>query len=531
MAIPQDAGGATKPAPKKPIGAFNIGESASKAWRERLLAKRAQGVIYRDSNDRRPTKLSQQGAPERKLNPWQTNPEGHFVGSGPPEMFPKELPDGAIDWDDNGNPYYGGRTPFQEWQLRAHANLGRKEQITEEQASWDDYDAPNIAEAFEGEKGDTTFQRLGSGLSAVASGVFETYEQASESVDYLLAGGDDEVNRLQTGWRQMSHYAGETLQRAGSLAWQTKLFFGGVAHLAEEKFQIGAGVGDDPVHFTERWKEINKASDQFAVAPKHDDLFWRKIGVSAETIDQYTQGALAGRMFYTSIWDNTVDRVRGISGTGQAGNIKKEEFLREMKDNPNYNPNPPVDPLNPNPPYDPNDSTTWPYFFMGTPNPTELEITPGEFLESNLTGNDLFLGINNGAMQIGGPSPPALYSSDPGRIDIFSVLTRTEEALRAGNVSDPLGAGGGLEEKLDNLDIAAEQNRRLRSQLGNKAARVDTAMLHQEDVKIDLHQILSRYQDADAIETFNEIVQQETAFQAALSITAKVSQISILNYF
>jgi flagellar hook-associated protein 3 FlgL len=55
-------------------------------------------------------------------------------------------------------------------------------------------------------------------------------------------------------------------------------------------------------------------------------------------------------------------------------------------------------------------------------------------------------------------------------------------------------------------------------------------MLHQEDIKIDLQQILSRYQDADAIETFNAIVQQETAFQAALSITSKVSKISILDY-
>ena len=51
------------------------------------------------------------------------------------------------------------------------------------------------------------------------------------------------------------------------------------------------------------------------------------------------------------------------------------------------------------------------------------------------------------------------------------------------------------------------------------------------DVKIDLEQILSRYQDADAIETFNDIIKQETAFQAALNITAKVSDISILDYF
>lgn len=177
--------------------------------------------------------------------------------------------------------------------------------------------------------------------------------------------------------------------------------------------------------------------------------------------------------------------------------------------------------------YDPTNSTTWPYYYQGDNNPTELEITPGEVLESNITGNDLFFGVSNGSWAA---SPPAANQSDAGRIDIFSVLTRVEEAIRAGNVDDPLGAGGGIQAQIDNLETAADQERRLRSQLGNKAARVESAMLHMDDVQIDLEQILSRYQDTDAIENFNDIVKQETAFQAALSITSKVSQISILDF-
>ncbi len=206
--------------------------------------------------------------------------------------------------------------------------------------------------------------------------------------------------------------------------------------------------------------------------------------------------------------------------SGYAENVKPFEI------NPNYNP----DPLVPAPPpYDPTDSTTWPYLYMGTPNPTELEITPGEMLESNITGNDLFLGVSNSNWIDSATAAPGQPEAD--RIDIFSILQRTEEALRAGNISDPLGPGGGLEGNLDELDVSANQNRRLRSQLGNRAARVVAANDHQTDVRTDLHQVLSRYQDADAIETFNEIVKQETAFQAALSITGKVSQISILKYF
>lgn len=118
-----------------------------------------------------------------------------------------------------------------------------------------------------------------------------------------------------------------------------------------------------------------------------------------------------------------------------------------------------------------------------------------------------------------------------GRVDIFSILTRTEEAIRAGNVDNIAGSGGSIQSQITNLETAADQNRELRSTLGARAKRVESAMLHQEDAQIDLQQILSRYEDADIIEVFNDLVQQETAFQAALNVTSRISQISILDYF
>jgi len=162
--------------------------------------------------------------------------------------------------------------------------------------------------------------------------------------------------------------------------------------------------------------------------------------------------------------------------------------------------------------YDPNNSATWPYIYNGDANPTYLEISPGEKIQVNLTGNDLFFGDadNDGAV-------------DPGRVNIFATVTNLMEAMRNGDIN-------AIETEMDNIDLAADQNRRLRSQLGNRAARVQTALDYQESVRIDLKQILSRYEDADAIESFNDIVQQETAFEAALNITGKVSQLSILDY-
>ncbi|MBM9603003.1 flagellar hook-associated protein FlgL [Desulfopila inferna] len=183
--------------------------------------------------------------------------------------------------------------------------------------------------------------------------------------------------------------------------------------------------------------------------------------------------------------------------------------------------------------YDPLDSQTWPVFYMGDGNSTQLEITPGELQEVTLTGNELFMGISNVSIQAQSNTPTNGfdYQSDKG-VDVFSVLQRLEDSIRAGNVNNapPTTPGDGIQKGLADLDLAADQNRRLRSQLGNRARRVENAIQSQETVKADLEQILSRYQDADVIETFNDIIKQETAFKAALNITAKVSDISILDY-
>jgi flagellar hook-associated protein 3 FlgL len=271
-----------------------------------------------------------------------------------------------------------------------------------------------------------------------------------------------------------------------------------------DKMQATDGHLDHVENILQRVKEISINSINGAMSTEDMSIFADEVAQMKQELLDSANAQVDGKYIFS----------------GYAENVKPFER------NPNYNP----DPLVPvPPPYDPTDSTTWPYLYTGTPNPTELEITPGEMLETNLTGNDLFLGVSNTNWV--DSATAAAGQPEANRIDIFSVLERTEEALRAGNIDDPLGPGGGLQSKLDELELSANQNRRLRSQLGNRASRVDAAMLHQEDVKIDLQQILSRYQDADAIETFNDIVQQETAFQAALSITSKVSQISILDYF
>ena len=170
-----------------------------------------------------------------------------------------------------------------------------------------------------------------------------------------------------------------------------------------------------------------------------------------------------------------------------------------------------VQPFVANPAYDPVLDPR-PVLYQGDDNAISLEVAPGQTLQVNLTGNSLFLGdANNDGV------------ADPGKVDIFATLTQIEESLRTGDIP-------GLDAQLTPLETGADQVRSLRGFLGNNAARVETGMSQMEETKIDLQQTLSRYEDADIVQTLSSLTQQETAFQAALAVTGKVSQLSILNY-
>jgi flagellar hook-associated protein 3 FlgL len=87
-----------------------------------------------------------------------------------------------------------------------------------------------------------------------------------------------------------------------------------------------------------------------------------------------------------------------------------------------------------------------------------------------------------------------------------------------------------LDDLLTTLESSADQTRSARGLMGNNAARIETATANLESISVDLQQILSRYQDVDLIDIFTQITETETALQAALSVTGKVSQLSIMDY-
>jgi len=90
--------------------------------------------------------------------------------------------------------------------------------------------------------------------------------------------------------------------------------------------------------------------------------------------------------------------------------------------------------------------------------------------------------------------------------------------------------GPTLEDLINPLEEAANQVRSQRSFKGNVGRRLETALDHMEQVKVDMEEFRSRYEDADIIETITDLQQQQQSFQAALSVTGKVSEMSILDY-
>lgn len=142
----------------------------------------------------------------------------------------------------------------------------------------------------------------------------------------------------------------------------------------------------------------------------------------------------------------------------------------------------------------------------------EFEIAPNELIGVNLTGNSLMLGDvdNDGAV-------------DAGAVDIFALITTLEEELQADNPA-------GVEALIDPLETAANQVRSQRSLKGNVGRRLEVALDHMEQIKIDMEAFRSRFEDADILETITEMQKQEQSFEAALSVTGKVSALSILDY-
>lgn len=265
-------------------------------------------------------------------------------------------------------------------------------------------------------------------------------------------------------------------------------------------------------------KRVNKPSDDpSAIRPvlnarsqvQKSDRYLRTMGSASDRLDilDSHMGQIGDLMIRAQ--ETTIAAGNGAMGPNDLNNLSdaighiKDELLALANSNvdgkyifagfaEDTQPFPGTDPLDP-------------FAYEGDGGHTELEIAPGERIQANLTGDQLFQGVGTGG------------------INLFEVLDDIQGYLAAGDADQALA-------QLANLQDGTEQVSRQRSQMGNIAARVENAKEHMESIKIDMQEVLSRYEDADLVEVITALTQQEQAFEAALNVTAKVSDLSILDY-
>lgn len=142
-----------------------------------------------------------------------------------------------------------------------------------------------------------------------------------------------------------------------------------------------------------------------------------------------------------------------------------------------------------------------PVVYNGTDDAQMLEISPGSTVAKNITGKDLFM--------------------EP--VNLFTTLEDLQTALTSGD-------GTTISSQLTALTNASEQVSSQLSTLGNTGARMDDMISMHESATLIVKSTLSGKQDADLAEVLSEVTKMETALQATMQVTARVSKLSLMDY-
>lgn len=160
-------------------------------------------------------------------------------------------------------------------------------------------------------------------------------------------------------------------------------------------------------------------------------------------------------------------------------------------------------------------SLSTPPFTLGTPvvwngDTTELkvEIGPGSTEKMNMIGSQLLMA----------------GAGDPyGSIDVFGTIDQLITDITANNIP-------GIQAGNQALYQAGIQMESAQTVVGTRLLRLDGAAKMNASTQNTLQTVFGNVQNADYAKLAVEMSQQQTAFEATLSSTAKISQMSLLDY-
>ena len=143
--------------------------------------------------------------------------------------------------------------------------------------------------------------------------------------------------------------------------------------------------------------------------------------------------------------------------------------------------------------------------FIGTNDAISIEVSQDAYIDVNYPGGSLFQGA----------TPPAS--------DMLKIFDRLVGAITTADTP-------GVRAELATLDEAAGRVLTARSVLGASANRLTNASSLNEDMQLTTSKVLADLQDVDYIQVISDLSKQQTAFETALAASAKISQVSLLDY-
>jgi len=160
------------------------------------------------------------------------------------------------------------------------------------------------------------------------------------------------------------------------------------------------------------------------------------------------------------------------------------------------------------PPLVPSGVESPPYSYQGDSEEFRLQVAPGTYISSNVTGDGLF--------NIGG-------ASVPGAPDIFETLRLLKQEITAGDSLAISSRIADIDANLNNV-IATE------SQVGAKLNRLDNITGTVLDSQLVFKELLTKTEDVDLAEAILELRTRENVYQAAIATASRVLQMSLADY-
>lgn len=160
-------------------------------------------------------------------------------------------------------------------------------------------------------------------------------------------------------------------------------------------------------------------------------------------------------------------------------------------------------------PFDP--SVAPPPYYSGDETVNSVEIGRNTTQELNIPGNQLLAAGTEAASQ------------PYGSTDILKTFDDLIAAVGANNVA-------GIQAGANALESGADQITKAQTEVASRMLRLDSTATMLVNNKNTLETIVGNTQNVDYAKLAVELSNQQTAFQASLSATAKVTQLSLLDY-